>query len=261
MILSWKRKYLSPGNRLCYNLGMSIFINSLKGHRDFRDFRSSMSWRMFRVMSEFAMGWEFIADFQKSVTVFGSTRTKEGNPWYEEARKLGRMLAKEGITVLTGGGPGAMEAANRGAFEGGGESVGLNIELPHEQKVNRFVHKSREFHYFFTRKLMLTYSAKTYVYFPGGFGTLDELFEMMTLIQTKEIEPIPVILVGTDHWRPFVNWIEEVLYRKLGYIDSSDIKIYTVVDSAEEAMKIIKKAKVRNGFYDTAHYYAQKNVK
>ncbi|MFH0890793.1 MAG: TIGR00730 family Rossman fold protein [Candidatus Liptonbacteria bacterium] len=237
---------------------MSIFKSSRKGHHDFRDFRSSMSWRMFRIMSEFAMGWEFVADFTKSVTVFGSTRTEEGDPWYEEARKLGKLLAKEGITVVTGGGAGAMEAANRGAQEGGGESVGLNIELPFEQKLNSYVHKSREFHYFFTRKLMLTYSAEAYVYFPGGFGTMDEFFEIVALIQTKEIEPIPIILVGKKHWGPFADWVQEVLYRKLGYINLADMKIYTIVDTAEEAMKIIKKAKIRNEFYDKAHYYAQK---
>ncbi len=236
-----------------------MFNNKPKGHNDFKDFRSSMSWRMFRVMSEFAMGWEFVADFQKSVSVFGSTRTAEGDPWYEEARKLGRLLAKEGITVVTGGGPGAMAAANRGAYESGGESVGLNIELPQEQRVNGYVKKSREFHYFFTRKLMLTYSAEAYVYLPGGFGTLDEFFEIITLIQTKEIEPIPVILLGESHWRPFISWMEEVLCDKLGYIDPSDTKIYTIVNTAEEAMKIIKKAKIRDEFYDKAHHYAQEN--
>ncbi len=233
---------------------MNLPAAKLPSHQDYRDFRSSMSWRVFRIMAEFVEGWEFIADFPKSVTIFGSTRSPENSAWYEESRKLGRLLAKEGISVVTGGGPGVMEAANRGASEAGGDSVGLNIQLPHEQRINPYVRKARAFHYFFTRKVMLTYAAEAYVYFPGGFGTLDEFFEIITLIQTKEISPIPVILFGSAYWQPFAKWIEEEVYDRLKAIDEKDMKIYTIVDTAEEAMEIIKKAPVREEFYDKAHY-------
>ena len=226
----------------------------LPPHRDYKDFRSSMSWRAFRILAEFVEGFEFIADFPKCVTVFGSTRLSQGDKWYEEARKLGKLLANEGIAVVTGGGPGVMEAANRGASEAGGESVGINIKLPDEQRINPYVRKSKAFHYFFTRKVMLTYAAEAYVYFPGGFGTLDEFFEIVTLVQTKEISSIPVILFGSEYWGPFAAWVDSQVYRKYRAIDKVDMSIYTIVDSAEEALRIIKKAPVREEFYDRAHY-------
>lgn len=212
-----------------------------------RDFRSTMPWRINRIEAEMIEGFQFIADFPKSVTIFGSTRLDENDEWYKEARELGEMLAKEKFTVVTGGGPGIMEAGNRGAYEIDGESVGINIQLPMEQRINPYVNHSRGFHYFFNRKLMLTYSAQAYVYFPGGYGTLDEFFEIITLIQTKKIETyIPVILVGKEFWAPICNFIEKNLYEKFRAIDKEDTNIYTLVDSAEEAMKIIRKSKPRN---------------
>ena len=209
-----------------------------------------MHWRVFRIMSELVDGFQYIADFKKSVTVFGSTRIGPGEHWYEEARTLARMLAKHGFVVVTGGGPGIMEGANRGAAEGGGESIGLNIQLPKEQRINPYVNRALGFHYFFTRKLMLTYSAEAYVYFPGGFGTLDEFFEIVTLIQTRKIAAhLPIILVGKEYWGPFSTWIKKELYEKYDAIDKRDMNIYTLVDSAEEAMAIIRKrAKTRNEF-------------
>lgn len=214
------------------------------------DFRETMQWRIFRVMAEFIEGFEFLADFKKSVSIFGSTRDSHAtHKWYEEARKLGEMLAKEGFAVVTGGGPGIMQAGNQGAAESGGLSVGINIQLPREQRINPYVNHAKGFHYFFTRKLMLTYSAQVYVYFPGGFGTLDEFFEIITLIQTKKIAThIPVVLVSRDFWAPLVAWMREAMLERDGAIDAEDLEIFSIVDSAEEAMEIVRNSKSRNAF-------------
>lgn len=214
------------------------------------DWRTSFHWRVFRIMSEFVDGFQFLADFKKTVTFFGSARFKEDNRWYMEAQKLGRLLSKQGFTIMTGGGPGIMEAANRGAVEGKkGSSVGLNIQLPYEQRINPYVRKPIGFHYFFTRKVMLSYSAQVYVFFPGGFGTLDEVFEILTLIQTRKIyEKIPVVLVGKDFWGNAEKFMKEYMVEKYQTIDSEDLDLYTIVDTAEEAFKIIKKSKPRSRF-------------
>ncbi len=213
------------------------------------DFRQSFHWRVFRIMSEFVDGWQFLADFKRTVTFFGSARFEEDSRWYQEARKLGEMLGKAGFGVVTGGGPGIMEAGNRGATEGGGDSIGLNIKLPYEQRINEYVRKSIGFHYFFIRKVMLSYSAQTYVYFPGGFGTLDEFFELITLIQTKKIYmKIPVVLVGKEFWQPLLEWVNENMYGKFKAIDAEDQKIYTLVDTAEEAFEIVKNSPERKEF-------------
>jgi uncharacterized protein (TIGR00730 family) len=215
-----------------------------------QDFRETMQWRIFRVMAEFIEGFEFLADFKKSVTVFGSTRDSYAtHKWYEEARKLGGLLAKEGFAVVTGGGPGIMQAANQGAAEAGGMAVGLNIQLPQEQRINPYVNHSKGFHYFFTRKLMLTYSAQVYIYFPGGFGTLDEFFEIITLIQTKKIAThIPVILVGREYWSPLDEWLRKFALERDGAVDAEDLKIYSIVDTAEEAMEIVRNSEPRQAF-------------
>ena len=214
------------------------------------DFRGSLHWRVLRIMSELIEGWQFLADFDKTVTFFGSARFKEGERWYEEARKLGTMLAKEGLAVVTGGGPGIMEAGNKGAVEGDGESIGLNIKLPTEQRINPFVRQSTAFHYFFVRKLMLSYAARAYVFFPGGLGTLDEVFEILTLIQTKKIsDKIPVVLVGKEFWNPIHVWLQEEIFGKIHAIDEEDLKLYAIVDTAEEAFEIVKKAPPREEFY------------
>ena len=214
-----------------------------------KDFRETMQWRIFRVMAEFIEGFEFLADFKKSVSIFGSTRDSDAtHKWYEEARKLGNMLATEGYAVVTGGGPGIMQAGNQGAAEAGGVSVGLNIQLPREQRVNPYVNRSKGFHYFFTRKLMLTYAAEAYVYFPGGFGTLDELSEIITLIQTRKIDRIPVILVGREFWGGFNEWVKKLMFERDAAVDAEDLTIYTIVDTAEEVMEIVRKAPPRDGF-------------
>jgi len=206
------------------------------------DFRSSIQWRIFRIMSEFIEGFQFLADFKKTITIFGSARLQPDTHWYQEAQKLGRLLSKAGYGIVTGGGPGIMEAANRGAVEGGkGDSIGLNIQLPNEQRVNPYVKKARGFHYFFSRKVMLSFSAEAYIYFPGGFGTLDEFFEIATLIETRKISPIPIVLVGKDFWSPLTTWIEDDLLKRYKTIKGRDTYIYQVVDSAEEALAIVKK--------------------
>jgi uncharacterized protein (TIGR00730 family) len=215
-----------------------------------QDFRESMQWRIFRVMAEFVEGFEFLADFKKSVTIFGSSRASEATQaWYNEARKLGGLLAKEGFAVVTGGGPGIMEAANQGAVEAGGVSVGINIQLPREQRLNSFVNRTKGFHYFFTRKLMLTYSAQVYVYFPGGFGTLDEFFEIITLVQTKKIAThIPIVLVGKEFWNGLDSWMKEIMLKRDGAIDAEDLELYKIVDTAEEVMEIVRTSKPRQTF-------------
>lgn len=205
------------------------------------DFRGSVQWRIFRIMAEFVDGFQFLGDFKKVVTIFGSARFDEGDEHYQAAEKLGRLLSGAGFTVLTGGGPGIMEAANRGAYEAGGESVGLNIQLPFEQRINPYVKKGIGFHYFFTRKVMLATSAQAYVFFPGGFGTMDEFFEIITLIQTKKMPHIPVVCIGTDYWQTLYAHLEKNVMKKHKAINPTDLKIFQIVDTPEEAVKIIKR--------------------
>lgn len=190
-------------------------------------------------MAEFIEGFQFLADLRKEVTFFGSARFKPTNLHYKEAHRLARMLGKAGFTIITGGGPGIMEAGNRGAYEAGAESVGLNIQLPKEQRTNPYVKKGIGFYYFFTRKVMLSASAQAYVFFPGGYGTVDELFELMMLVQTKKMEPIPIILIGKDFWAGLITWIKEKMHKKHHAVNKADLNIYTLVDSVDEAYRII----------------------
>ena len=207
-----------------------------------------ITWRIFRIMAEFVEGFQFLSTSSREVTIFGSARFKPSSPWYKEARKLGAILADCGFTVTTGGGPGIMEGANRGAFERGGDSLGLNIQLPTEQRINPYVTRSRAFHYFFTRKVMLAASAQAYVYFPGGFGTMDELFEMITLIQTGKMQPIPIILVGKKFWGPMIKWIEKTMRDEHKTIGKKDLDIIQVVNTAEEAFALIEDSEDRSFF-------------
>ncbi len=205
----------------------------------------SQSWRIFRIMAEFVDGFNFITNFEKSVTIFGSARFDNKRPHYRAAQKLARLLAKARFTIISGGGPGIMEAANKGAVEGGGESVGLNIQLPFEQRTNAYVKKAMAFNYFFTRKVMLAYSASAFVFFPGGYGTLDEAFEIITLRQTHKIYPrIPIILVGKDYWGPLCNWLSENAHKKHQTIDAEELKLWELVETPEEALVIINKSQV-----------------
>lgn len=244
---------------LFYSSDIIKFMNKNKDKKDLvvpakelpiekhkKDWRHSQHWRVLRIMAEFVDGFQFLGDLKKTVTFFGSARYQEGNRWYEEARKLGKMLAKGGFSVTTGGGPGIMEAGNRGAFEAGGESIGLNIQLPFEQRINKYVKKGVGFHYFFTRKVMLSYASQAYVFFPGGYGTLDEVFELLTLVQTHKIyEKIPIVIVGKEFWGPLDQWLKKEVLGKQKTIDASDLKLYHLVDTAEEAFKIIKTSKPR----------------
>lgn len=214
----------------------------------YRDFRSGASWRIFRIMAEFIEGFEFLADLKKEVTFFGSARVKTTDTYYKEARKLGKKLGRAGFSIVTGGGPGIMEAGNRGAYEAGAPSIGLNIELPREQRINRYVKKGKGFHYFFTRKVMLSASAQAYVYFPGGFGTLDEFFEIITLVQTKKMCAIPIILVGKEYWGSLFDWIKHNLIVENTFIEERNLDLVSIVDSADEAYDIIVQSKERIGF-------------
>ncbi len=204
------------------------------------DMKVGDTWRIFKILAEFVEGFEKLSRIDPAVTVFGSARVKPDDPHYKLGVEIGRKLAEEGITVVTGGGPGIMEAANRGAFEAGGQSVGLNIELPFEQQPNPYVKKSLTFDYFFVRKVMLVKYANAFVILPGGFGTLDELFESITLIQTGKIMPFPTILVDSSYWGGgLIDWMKARML-EMGYISESDLNYIQVVDTADEAMAIIK---------------------
>lgn len=196
-------------------------------------------WRIFRIMAEFVDGFQLIRGLNKTVSFFGSARFEENDHHYKEARELAQKLGKAGYTIVTGGGPGIMEAGNRGAMEVKAQSVGLNIELPQEQRLNPYTTRSQGFHYFFTRKVMLSYAAQAYVFFPGGFGTLNELTELLMLVQTKKIDPLPIVLVGKDFWRPFMKWVEEHIYQNHNAIDKADMSIYHLAQNVEEAYQII----------------------
>lgn len=196
------------------------------------DAMAENAWRMFRILGEFAEGFETLRDVGKAVTVFGSARDVLEPRTYAQAEALGRSLAQAGYTVLTGGGPGVMRAANKGAFEAGGRSIGLNIELPHEQEPNPYQTDSLIFRYFFVRKVMLVKYAQAFVVFPGGFGTLDELFESLTLIQTLKIHPFPVFLVGSAFWGGLLDWVRDTLAGQ-GTISPEDLDLFRVVDEVD----------------------------
>jgi len=198
------------------------------------------TWRMFHIMAEFVEGFEVLPEVYPAVTIFGSARVGRNSPIYKTTEKLARLLAKNEFNVISGGGPGVMEAANKGAAEGGGKSVGLNIRLPREQKPNKYANIRLDYKYFFIRKVMFVKYAVAYVIMPGGFGTLDELFEALTLIQTKRIRSFPVVLVDSRYWKGLIDWMKETLL-KAKSISSSDLDIFHIVDKPEEAVSIIKR--------------------
>jgi uncharacterized protein (TIGR00730 family) len=202
------------------------------------NFTQEDPWRVFRIMAEFVDSFESMSKIGAAVTVFGSARTKPRDPMYRKAEKLGRLLVENGYAVITGGGPGIMEAANKGASEAGGISVGLNIQLPTEQKPNPYMNRSLEFHYFFTRKVCFVKYASAFVMFPGGFGTLDEFYEAITLIQTRRIDQFPVVMIGRNYWRGLIEWMGGSMV-KTRRISPQDMKLFVCVEKPEEAVEHI----------------------
>ncbi|MCX6789955.1 MAG: TIGR00730 family Rossman fold protein [Candidatus Kaiserbacteria bacterium] len=197
------------------------------------------SWRVFKILSEFVEGFDIIRRYGLSASFFGSAQATLGDDSYASAEELAGRLSKKGFAIITGGSSGIMQAANKGAYEAGGASVGLNINLTDKQAYNPYLTEKFGFDHFFVRKVMLTYASEVYVYFPGGFGTLDEFFEIVTLVQTKKIRRVPIILYGKDYWEPLLGFIEKTLYKKHAAIEKEDMTLYTVVDSVDEAFNYI----------------------
>lgn len=209
---------------------------------DDKQFTGEDTWRIFRIMSEFVDGFETMSRIGPAVSIFGSARTPRSDTYYHKARKLAQMLAKRNFAIITGGGPGIMEAANRGAHDVKGVSIGLNITLPHEQTANPYAEYSLDFRYFFARLVMFVKYASAFVCFPGGFGTLHEFFNSMTLIQTEKAEKFPVILIGKSYWKGLDEWMKQTLLPRRGYdkIDPEDTDLFCMTDSLAEAVKIIE---------------------
>ena len=201
---------------------------------------------MFRIIGEFVEGFDILPNYLPAVTVYGSARISEDSPSYAQALELGQALAREGYTVITGGGGGVMESANRGAFDAGGKSIGLNVELPQEQKPNPYLTYGLSFRYFFVRKVMLVKYATGFVLLPGGFGTLDEFFETLTLIQTGKIKPFPVVLLGTEFWGGLVEWMKQHMVDR-GLVGKDDLSLFLLTDEVEHAVAYINQYRKDNG--------------
>jgi len=204
-----------------------------------RDFAATDTWRVFRIMSEFVEGFEALSGVGPAVSVFGSARAPRTDPYCEAARRTARLFAENGFAVITGGGGGIMEAANRGAQEGGGTSVGLNIELPQQQVPNEYLNRLLDFHYFFVRKVMFVKYSLGFVLFPGGYGTMDELFEAFTLVQTARSPNFGVVLYGRRYWAEFLDWLRQAMLAS-GYIDERDLALFCVTDDPADALEHIR---------------------
>lgn len=209
--------------------------------KDWPEIKVSDSWATFKIMAEFVEGFEKMSKIGPCVSIFGSARTKPDSHYYKLAEEIAAKLVKAGFGVITGGGPGIMEAGNKGAYEAGGKSVGLNIELPFEQFHNKYIDRDKllNFDYFFVRKVMFVKYAQGFIAMPGGFGTLDELFESLTLIQTHKVARFPVVLVGTEFWKGLIDWIEEVMLKKHNNIHQDDLLLFKLVDTADDAVNYI----------------------
>lgn len=201
-------------------------------------FRKTDPWRVLRIMGEFVEGFEKLGDIRNAVTIIGSARTSSSDRFYRETVETARLLALAGFPIITGGGPGVMEAGNKGAVDGNGLSIGVNIELPHEQDTNQFVRRKMFFRFFFVRKTMLAKYSTALIAFPGGYGTLDELFEFLTLMQTGKMAPVPVVLYGTKYWAPMVDWLDHTMAAE-GKIDRKDLELFTLCDDPAHAAKVI----------------------
>ncbi|MFZ0549098.1 MAG: TIGR00730 family Rossman fold protein [Candidatus Promineifilaceae bacterium] len=231
-------KAKNPKTNLAARQNRPTQDEQLFNQRSASNFTSTDPWRVLRIMGEFTEGFEAMVDVGPAVTLFGSARVRPGNPQYEAAVTVARLLGEAGITIITGGGPGIMEAGNKGAMEAGVPSIGLNVELPFEQGTNKFVDQPMEFHYFFVRKTMFVKYAQGFVIFPGGFGTMDELFEAVTLIQTGKVQNFPVILFGTSYWQGLVDWLRNTMLDQ-GKIAAADLDLLILTDSPEEVRDII----------------------
>jgi len=218
-------------------------IRSAFENKTWQEIKVTDSWQIFKIMAEFVDGFEKLAKIGPCVSIFGSARTHNENKYYQMAVEIGRLLTERGYGVITGGGPGIMEAGNKGAYEAGGKSVGLNIELPFEQFHNKYIDRDKilEFDYFFIRKVMFMKYSQGYIVLPGGFGTMDELFEAMTLIQTGKIARFPIVLVGVDYWSGLIDWIKNTMLEKEKNINAEDLNLFRLVDTAEEASQHIFK--------------------
>ncbi|MDD5438846.1 MAG: TIGR00730 family Rossman fold protein [Candidatus Omnitrophica bacterium] len=211
-----------------------------------QDFTREDPWRIFRIMSEFVDGFEALSDIENAVSIFGAARAKKGTKFYHLAEKTAYLFAKSGYAVITGSGPGIMEAANKGCFDAKGESIGLNILIPTKQKSNRYVTRQVEFRYFFCRKVMFAKYTKAFIVFPGGYGTFDELFEALALVQTQKMEPMPIILVGSSYWKGLLLWIKNTVLRE-GLIRKQDLNIFKVIDEPAEMVAHMRQ------FYSYVH--------
>jgi len=209
--------------------------------KDWSEIKSNDSWAVFKIMSEFVEGFEKLAKIGPCVSIFGSARTQNDHPYYETAQEIAAKLVRHGYGVITGGGPGIMEAGNKGAKEEQGKSVGINIVLPFEQSSNIYIDPDKliTFDYFFVRKVMFVKYSQGFIVMPGGFGTMDELFEALTLIQTKKIGAFPIVLVGTDYWKGLLKWIEEIVLKQEQNINSKDMELISLVDTPDEAVEVI----------------------
>ncbi|WP_017258577.1 LOG family protein [Pedobacter arcticus] len=216
-------------------------IRSAFENKTWQEIKVTDSWQIFKIMAEFVDGFEKLAKIGPCVSIFGSARTKNENKYYQTAVEIGRRLTERGYGVITGGGPGIMEAGNKGAYEAGGKSVGINIELPFEQFNNRYIDRDKilDFDYFFVRKVMFMKYSQGYIVLPGGFGTMDELFEAMTLIQTGKIARFPIVLVGVDYWKGLIDWIKTTMLESEHNINPEDLNLFRLVDTAEEAAEHI----------------------
>lgn len=244
MPISDKNKSVPPGEALvCINIPETSKVRDPHTIEELS--HGAKNNRASRIATEFDRGLKFIKKYPKSVTIYGSARFKPSNPHYKDARDLGFKLAKAGYAVITGGGPGIMEAANRGAKEAGGDSIGLNIELPNEQILNPYTTDALSFYYFFSRKTTMSFSSEAYIYYPGGFGTLDELFEILTLIQTGKIRQNPVILVGTDFWQPLEVYIKKQLLESHGAINKKDLDLFVITDDHAVIEKMVTSTPIR----------------
>ncbi len=209
--------------------------------KDWNEIRVNDSWAIFKIMGEFVTGFEKMSKIGPCVSIFGSARTKPENKYYQLAVEIAQKITQQGFGVISGGGPGIMEAANKGAHQGGGKSVGLNIDLPFEQQANPYIDKDKnlEFDYFFVRKVMFVKYSQGFIVLPGGFGTLDEFFEALTLIQTLKIGKFPIVLVGSEYWSGLINWMKKTVLEKEQNINEADLNLFKVVDTADDAVKII----------------------